>query len=49
MEQTVGLALKRGVAVTVLAPDMSKRMKMFEEEQAEQSALERRVAVTDFI
>ena len=49
LEQTEEPALKRGVAVTVLVPEMSKSMKMFKEEQAEQSALERGVTVTDFI
>ena len=33
----------------MLVPEKSKSMKMFKEEQAKQSALERGVTVTDFI
>ena len=49
VEQTKEPALKRGVTVMVLVPEMSKSMKRFKEEQSEQSALERGVAVTGFI
>ena len=49
MEQTEEPALQGGVAVSVLVLVMSKSMKRFREEPAEQSALESGVAVTDFI